>query len=239
MALRDLRPLIEQPFRKFATFSGRAGRGEYWLFILSVIILTNIAWLVGYGGMKLAGYPGHHDGKTYHHIHAPADDAMPDSSGLSHMGHEEGDSSVVLKFHPHSAEEGYHLHGSIDALYDDYGHGHDGHHDGHHHRHDDGTSSGHHGSETNDGQSRHLFTVRKDRRTTAGDGAGILKGLVTLALAVPLLAAGARRLHDTSKSGWWQLFVLIPLAGWLVLLIFMLLPGETDENRFGPPPGKD
>ena len=146
MALRDLRPLIEQPFRKFATFSGRAGRGEYWLFILSVIILTNIAWLVGYGGMKLAGYPGHHDGKTYHHIHAPADDAMPDSSGLSHMGHEEGDSSVVLKFHRHSAEEGYHLHGSIDALYDDDGHGHDGHHDGHHHRHDDGTSSGHYGS---------------------------------------------------------------------------------------------
>ena len=69
MALRDLRPLIEQPFRNFATFSGRAGRGEYWLFILSVIILTNISWLVGYGGMKLAGYPGHHDGKTYHNIH--------------------------------------------------------------------------------------------------------------------------------------------------------------------------
>ena len=84
-----------------------------------------------------------------------------------------------------------------------------------------------------------MFTVSKDRRTTAGDGAGILKGLVTLALAVPLLAAGARRLHDTSNSGWWQLFVLIPLAGWLVLLIFMLLPGETDEHRFGPPPGKD
>ena len=163
MALRDLRPLIEQPFRNFATFSGRAGRGEYWLLILSVIILTNIAWLVGYGGMKLAGYPGHHDG----------------------------------------------------------------------------TSSGHHGSETNDGRSRHLFTVSKDRRTTAGDGAGILKGLVTLALAVPLLAAGARRLHDTSKLGWWRLFVLIPLAGWLVLLIFILLPGETDENRFEPPPGKD
>ena len=47
-----------------------------------------------------------------------------------------------------------------------------------------------------------------------------------LALVIPLIAVGASRFHDTNKSGWWQLFALIPLAGWLVLVIFFLLPGE-------------
>ena len=41
--------------------------------------------------------------------------------------------------------------------------------------------------------------------------------------------------QDENKSGWWQLFALIPLAGWLVLTIFFLLPGEPDSNRFGQP----
>ena len=54
-----------------------------------------------------------------------------------------------------------------------------------------------------------------------------------LALVIPLIAVGARRLHDTNKSGWWQLFALIPLSGWLVLAIFVLLSGEPDSNRFG------
>ena len=56
-----------------------------------------------------------------------------------------------------------------------------------------------------------------------------------LALVIPLIAVGARRLHDTNKSGWCQLFALIALAGWLVLAIFFLLPGETDSNRCGQP----
>ena len=56
-----------------------------------------------------------------------------------------------------------------------------------------------------------------------------------LALVIPLFAVGARRLHDTNKSGWWQLFALIPLAGWIALAIFLLLASEQDSNRFGPP----
>ena len=62
-----------------------------------------------------------------------------------------------------------------------------------------------------------------------------MQGLVTLALLLPLLAVGARRLHDSGKTGWWQLLVLIPLAGWLVLVIFFLVPSDPKKNRFGAP----
>jgi uncharacterized membrane protein YhaH (DUF805 family) len=75
----------------------------------------------------------------------------------------------------------------------------------------------------------------KDRRDHAQEAADIIELVVSLALLVPLLAVGCRRLHDTNKSGWWQLFWLIPVAGWLVLIIFFALPSDTDENRFGPP----
>ena len=46
------------------------------------------------------------------------------------------------------------------------------------------------------------------------------------------MAVGARRLHDSNHSGWWQLMVMIRLAGWLALLIFMLLPSDGEENRY-------
>jgi len=45
-------------------------------------------------------------------------------------------------------------------------------------------------------------------------------GLFGLAMILPELAAGARRLHDTGKSGWLQLLLLIPLIGLIVLIVF-------------------
>ena len=116
MTLRDLRSLLESPFRNYANFSGRAGRAEFWLFLLSLFVATNLAWIIGYGGMMLAGYQSHdHRYERYHHTHAPDDDPGTNGPGLSHMGHEGHDSPVIFKFHRHSSEEGYHLHGSIDA----------------------------------------------------------------------------------------------------------------------------
>ena len=116
MTLRDLQPLLESPFRNYANFSGRAGRAEFWLFLLSLFVATNLAWIIGYGGMMLAGYQSHdHRYETYHHTHAPDDDPGTNGPSLSHMGHEGHDSPVIFKFHHHSSEEGYHLHGSIDA----------------------------------------------------------------------------------------------------------------------------
>ena len=60
----------------------------------------------------------------------------------------------------------------------------------------------------------------------------MLARLVGLALALPVLAAGSRRLHDTNRSGWTQLLVLVPLLGWLAMLIFMA-QDPAEPNLYG------
>ena len=52
-----------------------------------------------------------------------------------------------------------------------------------------------------------------------------------LAVLLPSLALGARRLHDTDRSGWWQLLGLIPIVGVIIVLILCALP-STGPNRF-------
>jgi uncharacterized membrane protein YhaH (DUF805 family) len=59
-------------------------------------------------------------------------------------------------------------------------------------------------------------------------------GIAVLGLLVPALAVGSRRLHDTGKSGWYQLIGLIPLLGGLVMIYFFVQSGEAGDNRYGP-----
>lgn len=49
-----------------------------------------------------------------------------------------------------------------------------------------------------------------------------------IAVLLPILAAGSRRLHDIGKSGWWQLFLLVPIAGIVVLGIWWSLPSTSE-----------
>jgi len=49
---------------------------------------------------------------------------------------------------------------------------------------------------------------------------GLLQIIFALALVIPSLAVGIRRLHDIGKSGWWTLVALVPLLGIIVLLYF-------------------
>ncbi|TFZ00268.1 DUF805 domain-containing protein [Ramlibacter humi] len=56
--------------------------------------------------------------------------------------------------------------------------------------------------------------------------------LLNLALCVPCMAAGSRRLHDIGKSGWLQLLWLIPVAGWAVLVFWLAQPSDG-ANDFG------
>ncbi len=66
-------------------------------------------------------------------------------------------------------------------------------------------------------------------------GIGAISGLLALALLVPSLAVGARRLHDINKSGWWQLLVLIPIVGiWLIVLL--ATKGTKGDNQYGADP---
>ena len=64
-------------------------------------------------------------------------------------------------------------------------------------------------------------------------GIDILGTLVSLALIVPSLALGARRLHDTDKSGWWQLLWLIPIFGWIIIIIFSAQKTAPTDNQYG------
>jgi uncharacterized membrane protein YhaH (DUF805 family) len=55
-----------------------------------------------------------------------------------------------------------------------------------------------------------------------------LNVLFWLATLLPALAAASRRLHDTDRSGWWQLVALIPFVGFIVLLVFLVQKGRSD-----------
>ena len=49
-----------------------------------------------------------------------------------------------------------------------------------------------------------------------------------IAVLLPLLAAGARRLRDSGKSAWWQLFLLVPVGGIVLVGILWAAP-STDS----------
>lgn len=63
-------------------------------------------------------------------------------------------------------------------------------------------------------------------------GTIILSVVFLLAMLVPSISVAARRLHDTGRSGWWQLITLIPLIGAVVLIVFLTQDGH-DENEYG------
>jgi uncharacterized membrane protein YhaH (DUF805 family) len=65
---------------------------------------------------------------------------------------------------------------------------------------------------------------------------GLLSGIFSLAMIVPSIAVAARRLHDTDRSGWWQLLSLIPLIGVIVLIVFLAQDSKPGENKYGPNP---
>ena len=68
-------------------------------------------------------------------------------------------------------------------------------------------------------------------------GPPLLSLLGVLALFVPTIAVACRRLHDTDRSGWMQLIVLIPLVGFIILIVFLCQRGTDGPNRFGSDDG--
>ncbi len=67
-------------------------------------------------------------------------------------------------------------------------------------------------------------------------GTGLFSGLYGLGVLVPGLAVTVRRLHDTARTGWWVLIVLIPILGAIVLLVLTALDSQPGENEYGPNP---
>jgi uncharacterized membrane protein YhaH (DUF805 family) len=64
----------------------------------------------------------------------------------------------------------------------------------------------------------------------------LLSSIFSLAVLVPSIAVSVRRLHDIDRTGWWVLIGLVPLVGWIVLLVFHVQDGTPGPNRFGPDP---
>jgi uncharacterized membrane protein YhaH (DUF805 family) len=60
-----------------------------------------------------------------------------------------------------------------------------------------------------------------------------LSTIFGVATFLPGLAVGVRRLHDIDRSGWWMLIVLIPLIGWIILIVWAIRQGGSGPNRFG------
>jgi uncharacterized membrane protein YhaH (DUF805 family) len=71
------------------------------------------------------------------------------------------------------------------------------------------------------------------------EGAGtypLFVAIYALATLLPTLGVTIRRLHDTSRSGWWILVGFIPIIGALLLLVFYIQPSHLGDNEYGPSP---
>ena len=71
--------------------------------------------------------------------------------------------------------------------------------------------------------------------TDAAAGAGLFSLVLTLALFLPSLAVGVRRLHDTGRSGWWML-ISLTIIGIIVLIVFFVQDSQPGPNQHGPSP---
>lgn len=66
----------------------------------------------------------------------------------------------------------------------------------------------------------------------------VLDGLYSLAVLLPGLGLLWRRLHDIGKSGYYALLGLIPLVGWIIILVYTATPGERCTNAYGNEPNR-
>lgn len=67
-------------------------------------------------------------------------------------------------------------------------------------------------------------------------GVGLLSTIYSLAVLIPSIAVGVRRLHDTGRSAWWLLILLLPFIGVIIFLVFMVLDSEVGDNQYGASP---
>ena len=66
------------------------------------------------------------------------------------------------------------------------------------------------------------------------DAADVLPIIVNLALLIPSFAVGARRLHDTGRSGWWQ-FLYLTVIGIILLIVWWVQSSKQEHNIHGAP----
>ena len=70
---------------------------------------------------------------------------------------------------------------------------------------------------------------------SASYSAGPLAAIWIIGNIIPQIAITIRRLHDTDRSGWFYLLILVPIAN-LYVVYLTLVKGTTGNNRFGADP---
>ena len=87
-------------------------------------------------------------------------------------------------------------------------------------------------------QASNLNSEDLRKQTSSLSVAAAVKTLMTLGLAIPFITVTTRRLHDSNKSGWVQLLYLIPVLGWLLMILFLVTEGNDGRNQYGEDPLK-
>jgi len=59
--------------------------------------------------------------------------------------------------------------------------------------------------------------------------------LFILAVLIPSIALGIRRLHDINLSGWFMLLCLIPIVNIIAIFLLCVIEGNPNDNQYGPP----
>ena len=65
---------------------------------------------------------------------------------------------------------------------------------------------------------------------------GVFSYIIAIIFFLVELSVGSRRLHDTGRSGWLQLLLIIPCVGIIILIIFWAQPSKPGDNAHGPAP---
>jgi len=63
----------------------------------------------------------------------------------------------------------------------------------------------------------------------------VISDLWSLATFLPSLAVGVRRLHDVGRSGWYLCWALLPIVGWIFLIVALAKDGDKEANKYGQP----
>lgn len=72
--------------------------------------------------------------------------------------------------------------------------------------------------------------------TIGNSSTDIVSLIWSLAVLLPGLAVAVRRLHDIGRSGFWIFIILIPLVGWIIMIVWLIKDSAPGENKYGPNP---
>ena len=197
------------PLKRYAEFSGRSRRKEYWMFML----LNAIVYAVGIG-MFLAGLPWSQmgeagangmTGKPSAALSAPAGPSLA-PAGFAVASGKPG-APAAPPANPNS--------GDYSANGGDY--------------------SANGAGMTPYAPAPAAANPFEQLGLIGWLGLGLL-ALWVLATFIPNIAVHVRRFHDQDKSGWMYLLNFIPYIGGFVVLVFMFMEGTRGPNRYGPDP---